>query len=249
MGRVRKVNGEDVMTENDFAAWWAEHHVEGGIFIDVLRCELAGRLRLKNFRQLALTCGDQRLGPESHWMDAELVVVVQPYLTDVDTESSVQLVQAARDGAVPRVVSLLDRPLDPDTEFTVMMMMPCPRGIGYLEIALQAPMHAAALCPSPDVVRCLLAARADMNKANSEGWTPLHIAALRGNLTNVRCLLEAGAEKSRVNREGQTPLHYALVSERPDIACLLDDEGECEVVFDDARATRDILEATWFGPI
>ena len=83
MGRVRKVTGEDVMSEDEFAAWWSEHHLQGEAFVDVLRRHLAVQLPLKNFRQLALVCGDEMLLPESHWMDAELVVVIRPLLNKV----------------------------------------------------------------------------------------------------------------------------------------------------------------------
>ena len=53
MGRVRKVTGEDVLSEDEFAAWWSEsEHLQGSVFIDVLRRHLARQLQVVNFRQL-----------------------------------------------------------------------------------------------------------------------------------------------------------------------------------------------------
>ena len=111
MGCVRKVTGEDVMTEDEFAAWWSEH-LQGGVFIDVLRLHLATKLRLKNFRQLALVCGDDTLS-DSHWVDAEVVVVIRPYLADTDGDGPNALVQAVANGDIAGVVSLLEMPLEP----------------------------------------------------------------------------------------------------------------------------------------
>ncbi|CAJ1359233.1 unnamed protein product [Effrenium voratum] len=74
-----EVSGEDAMTEDEFAAWWGQHHQQGGSFIDALRRTLAIRLRVKNFRQLALVCGQDKLSPESRWIDTELVVMIQAY--------------------------------------------------------------------------------------------------------------------------------------------------------------------------
>ena len=249
MGRVRKVTGEDVMTEDEFAAWWEEHHLEGDIFIDALRRDLARRLQVKNFRQLALVFGDQMLGQESRWIDADLVLVVRPYLTDTEEEGK-ELLKAAYEGDVQSVVSLLERPLDPDVEavdpeasdqestFTPLRaaadrshlevmrcLLACGADMDKADCEGDTAMHAAAFSSSADMTCCLLAARADTNKANSDGWTALHCAAQWGNLEAVRCLLEAGAEKTLVNNEGQTPWDYAVACERPDIACLLD-EGE-----------------------
>ena len=51
MGRVHKVTWEEVMSEDEFAAWWSEHHLHGEAFVDVLRRHLATKLQLKNFRR------------------------------------------------------------------------------------------------------------------------------------------------------------------------------------------------------
>ena len=50
MGRVCIVTGEDLMAEAEFAAWWEEHRVQSGMFVDELWpgdcvCEVSGSLR------------------------------------------------------------------------------------------------------------------------------------------------------------------------------------------------------------
>ncbi|CAJ1385092.1 unnamed protein product [Effrenium voratum] len=108
MGRVCKVSGEHVMSEAEFAAWWNESkHLQDDVFIDVLRRKLATQLQVEYFRRLALVCGDAMLSVDSHWIDAELVVVIRPYSTDPDGE--IALVKVARDGGLAAVVNLLER--------------------------------------------------------------------------------------------------------------------------------------------
>ena len=72
---------------------------------------------MKNFRQLALICGDKVLSLGSQWIDEELVVVIRPYLSDADGRpDGVALVEAAAVGDLVRVVRLLEMPVDPDAE-------------------------------------------------------------------------------------------------------------------------------------
>ena len=209
MGRVLTVTGEDVMTANAFAAWWDEHH-QSGIFVDVLRRDLASRLQAR-FRQLALVLGDEVLSSDSQWIDAELVVVVRPYLT-TDAENQ-ELLQAAGQGDVARVARLLDLPLDPDA---------CD---GWA-------LHRAAMFAHLDIVRCLLEAGASKNKALATGSTPLHFAAGGGHVAIVRCLIEAGADTDLADHVGKTPLHWAAGdSHAPAVQVLLEagadkDKGE-----------------------
>ena len=192
MGRVRKVTGEDVMNEDQFAEWWREHHLRGEAFVDELRRRLAKQLQMKNFRQLALVCGNEMLSPESHWMDAELVVVIRPYSPDTDADGRKALARAALDGDVAGVVSLLEIPLDPDTVV---------RG--------GTPMLFAAFCGHQEVVRCLLEAGADKEKPDHAGRTPMHLAAMSGRLEVVCCLMEAGADKDKADNGGVRPMQSA----------------------------------------
>ncbi|CAJ1396269.1 unnamed protein product [Effrenium voratum] len=52
------------MSEADFAAWWEASELRergAGCFLDAMRREVARRLRLRNFRQLGLACGEVTL--------------------------------------------------------------------------------------------------------------------------------------------------------------------------------------------
>ena len=60
-----------------------------------------------------------------------------------------------------------------------------------------------------EIVKCLLAAGADKDKANSYGWTPLIRAAGGGHVEIVRLLLSAGADKDKADNNGMTPLIWA----------------------------------------
>jgi ankyrin repeat protein len=59
------------------------------------------------------------------------------------------------------------------------------------------------------VVRELLAAGCDKDKADKDGDTPLHVAAAEGHEGVVRKLLAAGCDKDKADKDGDTPLHVA----------------------------------------
>jgi ankyrin repeat protein len=50
------------------------------------------------------------------------------------------------------------------------------------------------------VVKTLLAAEAEVNKANSDGETPLHRASFNGHLEVVKTLLAAEAEVNKADK-------------------------------------------------
>ena len=199
MGRVHKVTGEEVMSEDEFAAWWSEHHLHGEAFVDVLRRHLATKLQLKNFRQLALVCGDEMLSPDSPWIDAELMFVIRPYLADGDGAKA--LVLAAASGDVAGVVRLLERPLDPDTE----AVGPDTDDDNFMV----TPLQTASAQGHEAVLVCLLAAGADVDKADGEGWTALHWAAYGADTRIAYRLYKAGADKEKTDHLGRTPMQCA----------------------------------------
>ncbi len=55
------------------------------------------------------------------------------------------------------------------------------------------------------MVKCLLAAGADKDKANNDGNTPLIRAAREGRVEMVQLLLSAGADKDKADSYGYTP--------------------------------------------
>ena len=61
------------------------------------------------------------------------------------------------------------------------------------------------------VVKALIEAGADVNKARDDGWTPLYTAASNGHEAVVKALIEAGADVNKADNDGKTPLYMAAV--------------------------------------
>ena len=76
----------------------------------------------------------------------------------------------------------------------------------------------AAADGKTDVVKALIAQGADLNKANSGGWTPINSAVGKGHAEVVKLLIAAGADVNKASNDGWTPLNNAA------------DEGHAEVV-------------------
>ena len=80
-------------------------------------------------------------------------------------------------------------------------------------LASVPPVHLACLCQSPDaaaeLLTCLLAARADPNEKDAQGYTPLRLLACRGNAAVgaaelAAMLLAAGAQPELADGRGRT---------------------------------------------
>ena len=78
-----------------------------------------------------------------------------------------------------------------------------------------------------DEVLRLLAAGADANVRDDNGWSPLHFAAQSASAQIAEALLATGAEVDPRNSAGSTPLSNAVFSSRGDRAVikLLRDAG------------------------
>ena len=70
------------------------------------------------------------------------------------------------------------------------------------------PLYIASQNGHLEVVRLLIDAGADKDKARTDGATPLYIACQNGHLEVVRLLIDAGADKDKATTEwNNTTLH------------------------------------------
>ena len=84
------------------------------------------------------------------------------------------------------------------------------------------PLHACmALSQDCETVRLLIEQGADVNMAQSGGYTPLHQAAANGRADLIGILLEAGADPARVCHQGKTPADYARERQHDAVVQLL----------------------------
>ena len=87
------------------------------------------------------------------------------------------------------------------------------------------PTYWAACYGLEEVVRALVAAGADLNKANDRGAAPLYMASEQGHLPVVQCLVTAGAHINQADNEGDTPLGVARLIGHAEIARVLEEAG------------------------
>ena len=144
-------------------------------------------------------------------IDAQLIL--RPF-EESSQDQIEQLQQAARDNNILALEQLLQRPQDP----------------ADLRLGDRTPLHVASLLGHLEVVRLLLEANADKDKATDVvGLTPLYAASQGGHVDVVRLLLEANAHQDKAQHDGTTPLYAAS------------DEGHVDVVrvLLEAKADKD----------
>ena len=105
------------------------------------------------------------------------------------------LLNASKRGNLARVHELIKEGADVNDEADSTMSM--------------SPLHFASQGGHVEVVKTLLAAEAEVNKANKYGNTPLSMASRNGHLEVVQALLGADAEVNKANKYGNTPLSMA----------------------------------------
>ena len=85
----------------------------------------------------------------------------------------------------------------------------------------ETPLHLAACYNRMNIVKFLLAKKADVNTRDDEGMTPLYVAALAGHKDVAELLLANGADVNSKGNDGETPLHAAARNGRSDMVKLL----------------------------
>lgn len=73
-----------------------------------------------------------------------------------------------------------------------------------------APLHSAIAARKLDIVKMLLARKADPGRAGGRGVTPLHEAAISGQIDMAALLIDSGAPINVRDDGGKTPLAYAM---------------------------------------
>ena len=72
-----------------------------------------------------------------------------------------------------------------------------------------------------DILKALIAAGANKDKANSHGTTPLMLASFYGHVEIVKILLAAGAKKDKDTSNGETALTIAILWGHHEVVQLL----------------------------
>jgi len=85
----------------------------------------------------------------------------------------------------------------------------------------ETPLHWAAANGHNDVVKFLLANKADVNAKDNSGDTPLHQAAGKGYLDTAELLLAGQADVNSKDKNEYTPLHYAVLGHQLKLVQLL----------------------------
>jgi len=87
-------------------------------------------------------------------------------------------------------------------------------------------IHTAAVGGDTEAVKEFLAAGADVNAKDNDGYTALHLAVgKRGSLEVVKLLITEGVDVNVKNKGGATPLHFTAFYGQEDVTKLLIDNG------------------------
>ncbi|MHC1769675.1 MAG: ankyrin repeat domain-containing protein [Verrucomicrobiia bacterium] len=99
--------------------------------------------------------------------------------------------------------------MNPFARFLVLSSLACLWFAACGPVAPKTSLHEAVQDGNLYLVKKHIAAKTDLNKPDSSGWTPLHLAAMNGSLPIVQALTEAGADSKRKGTGGKTPLDVA----------------------------------------
>lgn len=91
-------------------------------------------------------------------------------------------------------------------------------------------LHYASLNGRPHIVKLLVHAKADVNRANKRSRTALHEAATTGHPEVVRILLDHNADVMSKNKYGRTTLHVATKYNNLEVIELLVQDRKAKIV-------------------
>lgn len=127
-----------------------------------------------------------------------------------------ELLQHARQGNVKGVSEALDKGAWTETRRPLVMKPQKPEVGGKFskkgdqaDIGMTALMFASQT-GSPECVRQLLRANAEINALEEDGWSSLHFAAKEGHLETCNMLLQGRANPALMNCDEKTPLKLAI---------------------------------------
>lgn len=96
-------------------------------------------------------------------------------------------------------------------------------------------------------LRDLLAAGANVNEQDEQGWTPLNWAAGHGDVEAVKLLLDHGADPTLTGRDNRTPVMIAKAAERKEVAEILREAARGAWV--DPRETQPYCKAYYLAQL
>ena len=118
------------------------------------------------------------------------------------------------------------------------------RGISAEEY--DSKLHDAAKDGDAELVKLLIDAGADVNKANEKGETPLYWAAANGRTECVKLLIDAGADVNKADKDGRTPLILAAYYGHAECVKLLINAG-ADVNMANEDGLTPLYPAAWNG--
>ncbi len=100
-----------------------------------------------------------------------------------------------------------------------------PKLLNMQDTFKQTPLFNAAFANQMEIVKFLVARRANTAVGNVNGDTPMHAAAENGWIKVVKFLISRGASIYLTNKNGETPLFRAVSGGHEDVAALLVEKG------------------------
>jgi ankyrin repeat protein len=138
------------------------------------------------------------------------------------------LINAAKNGDLPRVIALLDAGADVNAR----------RLVAKYDVNPDTPLMCASEEGHLEVVQALLAKGANVNARTDPGSTALMFASQKGRLEVVRALLGANADVNARSQNGGTALMLASLNDHPDVVrALIDAKADVNAKMGDGITT------------